>query len=277
MKHLIFGNGYLGNKIKDFLDDSFLSKIRVNSKEDVMLALEEHNPEVVINCIGQTGRPNIDWCEDHKLETLYSNAIVPFYILQACQEKNIYLVNLGSGCIYSGDNNKKGWSEEDEPNFDGSFYTRSKIICEKILKEYPNVLLLRLRLPIDESKNERNLINKLLKYNKIIDIQNSITVFPDMLLPLKQLIEKKVTGIINFVNKDSIKYSELLEIFEKILNKQKWYKFINEKELSDIAKAGRSNCVLSTNKIESIGIELTDVREALAETFGKYASLNREQ
>jgi dTDP-4-dehydrorhamnose reductase len=38
--------------------------------EDV---LDTHKPTVVINCAGKTGRPNIDWCESHKIETLRSN------------------------------------------------------------------------------------------------------------------------------------------------------------------------------------------------------------
>ena len=136
------------------------------------------------------------------------------------------------------------------------------------------MLILRLRLPIDETNGQRNLINKLLKYKKIIDVQNSITVFPDMLLPLKQLIEKRVTGIINFVNKGVIKHRELLSLFEQITGKERWYEFINEAELRKMTKADRSNCVLSTKKIEELGINLTEVKEALKETFDQYKTNN---
>jgi dTDP-4-dehydrorhamnose reductase len=39
--------------------------------------LDEVKPDVVINAAGKTGKPNVDWCEDHKEETLRSNDTGP--------------------------------------------------------------------------------------------------------------------------------------------------------------------------------------------------------
>ena len=85
-KYLIFGNGYLGNKFNEFLEESILSKIRINSSKDAKKEIKKHNSEFIINCIGKTGNPNIDWCEENKMETLHGNLLVPLYIAIACKE-----------------------------------------------------------------------------------------------------------------------------------------------------------------------------------------------
>ena len=72
-KNLIFGNGYLGNRLGAYLKDSVVSSARINSLEDVEREIEKYNPDNIINCSGKTGRPNIDWCESNKAETHHSN------------------------------------------------------------------------------------------------------------------------------------------------------------------------------------------------------------
>jgi len=121
IKYLIFGKGYLGKKFNDFLEDSSISDLRIENKESVIKEIEKYNPDFVINCVGKTGRPNVDWCEDHKEETTFSNITVPLMIASACQETSKKMVHIGSGCIYNGDNGGKGFSEEDESNFYGSY------------------------------------------------------------------------------------------------------------------------------------------------------------
>lgn len=149
--YLIFGNGFIGNRLANFLQDSTISYSRINTINDVSLQIKEHNPEIVINAIGKTGRPNIDWCEDHREETLFSNVTVPILIAEACKNADIRMVHIGSGCIYQTDGySYMGFSENDKPNFKNSFYSRTKIFAENILSEYENVLQLRIRMPIDD-------------------------------------------------------------------------------------------------------------------------------
>src|SRR3989344_9520173 len=113
MKYLIFGKGYLGNKFLAVLKNSEITDTDVANTDAVRKIMDERKPEVVINCAGRTGRPNIDWCEDHKAETLYSNVTGPLVLSKACLERGVFMVHLGSGCIYQGDYNGKGFSEED--------------------------------------------------------------------------------------------------------------------------------------------------------------------
>jgi len=269
IKYLILGNGYLGNKFNNFLENSILSKIRVTNSEEVQEEIKKYNPDFVINCIGKTGRPNIDWCESHKAETLFSNVTVPALILDACQKLDKKMVHIGSGCIYGGDNHGNGFSEEDEPNFFGSFYSRTKIFSEKILKEL-DILQLRIRMPTDSIPNERNLITKILKYDKIINTPNSITIIEDLLAAAKKLMDKDAKGIFNIVNPGAETHKELIDLYNEFSNKKKEFEVISIDQLDSSLKARRSNCILSTKKLEQQGIFMKPVNEALRETIQKY-------
>src|SRR3989338_10004619 len=136
MKILVFGaKGYLGHLFLKQYPDAVPSSVDIADSTAVSAELDRVKPDVVINAAGKTGRPNVDWCETHKEEALRSNVTGPLVLLDECAMRKIYWVHLGSGCIYAGDgstslttgNNGKGFSEEDAPNFGGSFYARTKL------------------------------------------------------------------------------------------------------------------------------------------------------
>ncbi len=271
MKYLIFGNGYLGNQFNDYLgDEGVLSELRISDERAVVAEIEKHNPEFVINCLGKTGRPNVDWCEEHKVETMHSNVIVPALIQAACEKKGKKMVHLSSGCLYSGDKNGRGFSEEDEPNFYGSFYSRTKILAERILKEFDNVLIIRPRMPLDGKPSVRNLLDKLLKYEKVISINNSISVIDDLLRITKELMECDASGVFNVVNKGAIKHDKILGIFSEASGRKLDFEVISAHELDAITLAKRSNCVLSVGKLESLGIEVPEVHDAVKKCVAEY-------
>ena len=92
-----------------------------------------------------------------------------------------------------------GFTEEDKPNFDGSFYSKTKAYLEDMLKSYPTTLILRLRMPIsddlavpppksfstclcvDTCSQPRNFVTKIVRYDRVINIPNSMTILSDML------------------------------------------------------------------------------------------------
>ncbi len=269
MKYLIFGNGYLGNKFNDALEDSVIDLARIDNPEQVREAILKHKPDVVINCAARTGTPNIDWCEDHKLETLDANLRGPMTLLKVCEELNQYWVQIGSGCIYQGDDNGKGWSEEDAPNFTGSYYSKVKAWMNDILKDYP-VLQLRLRMPLDSEPTPRNFIWKITHYDQVISMANSITVIDDLILAMKQLTEKKATGIYNVVNPGVIDHKEILAMYKEIVDPNHTCEFITIEQLDQLTKAPRSNCMLSSEKLEAAGVHLPPVHERVKEVLVEY-------
>ncbi len=272
MKYLILGQGgWLAQKFNNFLSDSAISQVDATDLAALRKELDKKKPEVVINASGITGRPNIDWCEDHKLETITGNVTLPLCVLQACLERRIYMVHFGSGCVFQGSGpGGKGFREDDLAS-PPSFYSRSKYWADSILKNFP-VLIVRLRMPVDSEPNPRNLINKLSQYPNIINAENSITIIPDLLAATKKLMAKKKTGIYHVTNPGSIKHSEIMELYKKIVDPMHKYKLISVRELykKGLAKAVRSNCILNTDKLKKEGIVLRPVKERLVEIMREY-------
>ena len=285
-KIIVLGKGFLGARISETLGFE-LSDFRVPVREksnSLEKFLEKEKPAVIINAIGKThgkesGENNIDWCENNKEETLKSNVFALERLARACAAKNIYLVNLGSGCIYRGYNGSMGFSEKDKPNFGlngEQYYALTKILAEqklnKIAKEHPNFrfLQLRLRMPVDDFPSERNLITKLIGYSGVIDIQNSMTSVPNAIPAINQLMEQNATGIYNFVNPGTISAAQIMKLYKEIIDPQHEFKIISLSELKKRTIAVRSNCYLDTDKLKKSGIALPDIHDAVRESLIKY-------
>ena len=271
-KYLIIGDGYLGRRFKNYLEDSAtILKEKINNIDQITKAIELYEPEILINCAGKTGKPNVDACEKEPEETFFGNVSVPWLIAEACKKKNKRMVHLGTGCIYEGD---KFFTEEDTPNFEDSLYSRTKLTAEKLLKNYDNVLQIRLRIPIDDFPSDRNLIDKLLKYarngGKILIAKNSITPIPFLLEATKKLMDLNKSGIFNVVAKDSMTHDLILDTYQELSGEEFKYEKISAEELDKITTARRSNCTLSVEKLASQGIVVPDVRQAVRECIKNY-------
>lgn len=49
---------------------------------------------------GVTGRPNVDWFETHKIETIRINAAAPLTLADVRRVHNLLMVNYATGCIF---------------------------------------------------------------------------------------------------------------------------------------------------------------------------------
>lgn len=274
VKYLIFGNGFIGNRFHNFLQESVIADHRINIINDIDSQIATHNPEIVINCIGKTGKPTIDWCEGHKDDTFFSNVTVPALMAEACANTDIRMVHIGSGCIYQTDRYSDiGFSEDDKPNFKNSFYSRTKIFAEDILAEYQNILQLRIRMPIDTISSSRNLIDKLIGYKHVIgDIPNSITYIPDLMITTKTLMDRKETGIFNLTNRGTITHRQILSMYKDIVDPEyELPTFVGLEKLKELTLVERSNCVLYNARLEEKGIQMRHVLEAVEDCMNEYA------
>lgn len=267
MKILIYGKGYLGEHFLAYLnkqgEEALFGTADIGNIEQVRKDLATHSPDFVLNCAGKTGRPNVDWCETHKEETLYANVTGPLVLNQACTESGARLVHLGSGCIYDGDNNGKGFAETNAPNFDGSFYSRTKAWSERMLTEFP-VLQLRLRMPIDANAGERNFISKIIKYEKVINVANSMTVIEDLMPASYELMKLGRIGIYNMTNPGAIDHKTILDMYKEIVDPNFNYQLMSVEEMYEkYADAKRSNCILNSSKLENEGIHMRPIVEAI--------------
>lgn len=273
MKILIIGSGYIGNKCHNAWPESVMSDKLLYSKDDVSALLDEVKPDAVLNAAGIIGRPNVDWCETHQAETMFGNALLPFIIASACQEKNVYLLHIGSGCIFYGDSpDTHGWKEDDFAN-PAAVYTKSKYAGDLMLMTLPNVGIARIRMPIDSIPYPGNLIDKLAGYSKIIDVENSITVLDDMVSVFRQLLEQKAAGIFHVTNPGSIRHKEIMALYNEFIDGSHTNEWINEEDLVKLglAQKKRSNNILQSENLKNLGITIREVHEALKDTMIKYA------
>lgn len=259
---LFGGRGYLGEHFHRIYPDAIVPVADISDRNAVASLLEKHRPDVVINCAGKTGRPNVDWCETHQSETLRANVTGVLVLLEECLNRGLYLVHLGSGCIYTGDNQGHGWAEDAPANFTGSFYSRTKAWSDHILQSFP-VLNLRLRMPFDDTTNERNLIMKLRKYRRVLTERNSLTCLPDLMRVAKTLIERRAVGTFNVVNPGAISPFEVMMHYRQIVDATHWFEPLPLEQMGEVAQTGRSNCLLNGNKLRAAGLTLPPVEEAV--------------
>lgn len=228
----------------------------------------------VINCAGFIGKPNVDACELAKADCIEGNVLLPMMLAQLCNEKEYDFTQISSGCIY-GDYDKH-FTEDDPPNFDfqnGSFYSGTKALAEKVIKQNnPNAYIFRLRIPFDEHASPRNYITKLLSYDKLLNLENSLSHRGDFAKHSIELLQQKAPkGIYNITNKGFINTEGVVNLLKKYNLSKKDFKFFdNIKSFNQEIVAPRSNCILDTSKVEQY-VKIRTVQEALEDSLSKYS------
>lgn len=282
-KALIYGGktGWIGGKLHEMMKEKYpnveivLGNSRLENREAVAKELDEVKPSHVLNAAGITGRPNIDWCEDNKAATVRTNVIGTLNCADLCMEKNIHCTMYATGCIFQYDDAHPlgsgiGFTEESYPNFSGSWYSETKGYMEQMLKVYPNVLTLRVRMPISDDLFHRNFITKIAKYDKIVNIPNSMTVLTEMLPASIAMAEKGLSGVYNFTNPGVISHNECMDLYTKYIDPTYTYSNFTVEEQAKVIVAARSNNELDTTKFMRDlpeGVVINDIKTAVELCF----------
>ncbi|KAJ4952832.1 hypothetical protein NE237_029664 [Protea cynaroides] len=274
LKFLIYGRtgwigGLLGGLCKDRGIKFEYGRGRLEDRRSIMEDLRRVKPTHVFNAAGVTGRPNVDWCESHKVETIRTNVVGTLTLADACEEQGLLMMNFATGCIFEYDSKHPegsgiGFKEADKPNFIGSFYSKTKAMVEELLNEYENVCTLRVRMPISSDlSNPRNFITKISRYNKVVNIPNSMTVL-DELLPISiEMAKRNCRGIWNFTNPSVVSHNEILEMYRNYIDPEfKWVNFDLE-EQAKVIVAPRSNNELDTSKLQKEFPELLSIKDSI--------------
>lgn len=90
--------GHLATLLRQQNKDVKLTTARMHEQAAVRQELDDIQPTHVINCAGKTGRPNIDWCEDHKMETMESNVLGTIILAAECVARGVHCTVLATGC-----------------------------------------------------------------------------------------------------------------------------------------------------------------------------------
>ncbi len=281
MECLVFGNGWLGNRLAEHFDGS-VAEADILDTERVASVLMDVRPDVVINAAGKCGTPNIDWCEasdTNRRLTLYANAYGPpvlYHMAEAVGQhlsRSFFFVHLSSGCLW---NEEYDVDEQTKPN-PVSWYSETKVQGENRLPS-EDVLILRLRMPVDNKPHPRNLITKLANYHFVLDEPNSVTFIDDFLAATEYLVEKRTTGIFNLVNPGPLTAWEIMQLYVELVDDNHACSKITMDDLwgKGLIKSGRSNCTLSVEKLKEAGFEMPNAKEKIRRCVEEYAKCAQE-
>ncbi|CAL5406810.1 unnamed protein product [Camellia sinensis] len=273
-KFLIYGRtGWIGGLLGKLCEKQGIpyeyGKGHLQERSELLADLQSVKPTHVLNAAGVTGRPNVDWCESHKPETIRTNVVGTLTLADVCREHGLLMLNFATGCIFEYNDAHPmgtgiGFKEEDTPNFIGSFYSKTKAMVEELLKEYDNVCTLRVRMPISSDlSNPRNFITKIAKYDKVVNIPNSMTIL-DELLPISiEMAKRNLRGIWNFTNPGVVSHNEILEMYKSYIDPNfKWVNFTLD-EQAKVIVAPRSNNEMDASKLKNEFPELLSIKESL--------------
>lgn len=270
-KILIFGGGgQLGQFYKNYFENKGVQVempvLDVRDEVVVRSVVQLSPPNVVINLAART---DIDWCEKNKLEAFSINTLGAGTVAKACAELEIYLLHMSSGCIQESKNVAEIHTEDDPPS-PLCFYSWTKVWAENLVldcvkKQGLKVLVLRPRQLLSSVASPRNALTKMLTYTKFIDTANSCTVIEDLMWVTEELLKQQATGIYNVTNPGVITPYQIALLLKEIIKPDMEVTKISKEELNRMTLAKRIDAVLSTTKLNSLGIYLPEIHTRLRE------------
>lgn len=283
MKILFFGSkGWIGGQFLEYLNklNEPIEIIETNARADNEILVKDlilaHSPTHIISFIGRThgeGINTIDYLEQEGklIENVKDNLYAPLVLSTLAEKNNIHYTYLGTGCIFDNeDPPSRLFKETDNPNFFGSSYSIIKGFTDRLMKLSSKTLNLRIRMPINSQNHHRNFITKIINYDKICSIPNSMTVLPTIYPIIYDMMKNETTGTFNLTNPNYISHNEILEMYREIKDLEfKWTNFSKE-EQNKVLKSKRSNNCLDTTKIQELYPDFPDIKKAVRECLEEY-------
>ena len=275
---LLGSSGYIGSAFKAELQArSFtyacLLREDYSSFASLRRILHDLKPELVINCAAFVTKPSVDLCEDHKEETLNGNLILPATITHACQATNTPLLHVSTGCLFNGENEGRGYSEQHAPQltFDrgADFYVGAKQLAEPIVAQFERAYLCRIRIPFDNVDNDRNYLSKLQRYPKVYNGRNSLAHRGDYVKACLDLWQRRAPcGTYNVTNIGQVSAQECCIMIRRLLKLERKFEYWDEEDfMKNVARTMKSNCTLDVSKLLATGVKIRDVHEAVEDSL----------
>ena len=248
-KFLIYGSrGWIGSQWIQYLQMEYPDieivegKTRCDDIQSLETELTTVSPTHVILLIGRTHGPGystIDYLETpgKLVENVRDNLFCPVMMALFQKQLGFHLTYLGTGCIFTDDPDTRGgyipFTESDEPNFFGSSYSIVKGYTDRIM-HHPflekDVLNLRIRMPISASYHPRNFITKIVQYEKVCSIPNSMSVLPSLFPYMTKLVCDCERGTWNLCNPNAIQHEEILQMYKEIVDPSFEWKLFSQEE-----------------------------------------------
>ena len=126
-------------------------------------------------------------------------------------------------------------------------------------------------MPISDDLHHRSLVTKITKYEKVVNIPNSMTVLTDMLPIAVELARNNYVGKYNFTNPGSISHNEILTMYRDYIDPKFQWKNFTLEEHNTVVVAKRSNNELDSTKLEKackdLGLAVLPIHDAMRGCF----------
>ena len=107
-------------------------------------------------------------------------------------------------------------------------------------------------------------------YQKICSIPNSMTVLPELLPLVLDLMVKNHTGTVNLTNPGLISHNEILEMFKEIVDPFFEWRNFTQEEQRKILASERSNNYLDTTKLELLYPCVKNIKDSVRDMLYMY-------
>lgn len=290
MKFLLYGSkGWIGQQVLSELDkqniDYVEGTMRAVNQDELLTEILNIKPTHIISFIGRThGNINdknyttIDYLQDSSklIENVRDNLYSPLVLAILCEKYSIHFTYLGTGCLFEYDdlhpygNAETGFKDNDVPNFFGSNYSIVKGFTDRLMHLFTNTLNLRIRMCLTSEHHWRNFITKLITYEKICSVPNSMSVLPELIPIMIDMAKNNITGTFNFTNPGLITHNEILEMYKEIIDPNFTWKNMNIEEQTNLLAAGRSNNYLDVSPLQQLYPDIKHVKDAVRDCLLKY-------
>jgi dTDP-4-dehydrorhamnose reductase len=218
----------------------------------------------VINAAAFIPNPTVDACKNDPDNTIIGNVLFVELLKQACSLSDNPLMQLSTGCVFD---EQREYSEYDQPTrgWNGycGFYVGTKLLAEKLVREYEKHYILRLRLPFDEVDHPRNYLTKLTKFDRVFEHVNSLTHRGDFAKWALDLWEKRAPfGTYHCVNTDQISAEAIVINLAANGLVKRMPQFVHSPDTT--------GAWLSNTKLASAIGPVRSVQEAVAESIVKW-------
>jgi len=254
---LVYGaSGYFGTHLVKWLHklnhDYVIGKGRINNRDQIKQELEEIRPTWVLCPAGLKGKPNVDWFEKpENHEEAYSvNVQGRLNVAELCKELGIHCTLFTTTFIYNYDEKHPigdpvGFKEDEPPNWDKLKYVRLAIDLEEKLKNHPEVLSLRISMPMSDDNHPGSLLTKLITYPNIASVPCSFSVIDDLWPIAIKMSLQNVRGTFNFTNPGAIDHDGILKIYKEIIKPDHTWNLVPN-------TGSRPSYFVNTDKLEAL-------------------------
>ncbi|CAO4364094.1 unnamed protein product [Caenorhabditis nigoni] len=284
------GKGYVGQELQHVLRAREIpyvlatKKVGFDSDEEVEGELALLGVTHVICVTGRTHGPGCNTIEyleggpDKVFINVRDNMYSATILAHMCRKIGLHYTYIGTGYMFAYDKQHPiggaEFKEEDEPTFFGSAYSVVKGFTDRQMNYFNQNgwenLNVRITLPLSlDLTQPRNLLSKIIKYKELFDIPVSLTILPDCMNAMCNLMEQRTGGTLNLVNPEPISLYEVVKIYKEIVDETVNPTPIGvETERAQQLLATKGNCALDTAKLQKLAPVLS-AKDSLVKHFNE--------